>query len=294
MATLRSERDEREYDAVRCRRCDLLFAHPIPELGFETLQEVYNGWYADVQREGSGTDAGLQVLRDATARQMELVERHVRPGLALNVGATNRAMDILLSRGWKLRFVEVSEYAAGAARAQWGFEVTVSRFEDYSAEPGSFDFVKFGHVIEHFVDPAGATRHAARLLRPGGVLLVDTDNADGLKTRVELGIRGLLGEELAASVVKRLTHKNLHKRYGRLTPPEHLYTFSERNMSRLLESAGLEVLEVFKPAWGDPTWFPMPDLRRYSAAEKLFFNVDRIGARLGMGDVIAVLARKRA
>jgi hypothetical protein len=91
-----------------------------------------------------------------------------------------------------------------------------------------------------------------------------------------------------------LTKKNLSKRYGRLVPPVHLYTFSERNLRLLLEGAGFEVLEVFKPGWGDPTWFPLVNRQGLSAMERLFLGVDRLGARLGSGDVIAILARKRA
>jgi len=293
MATLTSERDGRTYDAVRCRRCRLLFAHPIPDFGFEQLQGVYDDFYMTAQRESSVDEPWLQAMRDATGRQMELAERFVRPGRALNIGATNRAMDVLIPRGWNVTFVEVSEYSARLAREQWGFDVIVSRFEDYQAPAGSFDLVKFGCVIEHFVDPVAATRHAADLLRSGGVIMVDTDNGDGLKTHVELAIRRLLGERLSAFVVKRLTNKNLRKRYGRLTPPEHFYTFSERNLVRLLDLTGFEILEVHKPAWGDPTWFPMTNLRRFSAAEQAFFTIDKVGARFGMGDVIAALARKR-
>ena len=106
-------------------------------------------------------------------------------------------------------------------------------------------------------------------------------------------VRRLLGERLSTQLVKKLTGKNLNKRYGRLTPPEHVYSFTEKSLSRLLQSAGFDILKVYKPAWGDPTWFPMANRQDFSLTERAFFLLDQLGARLGFGDVIVVLARKK-
>ena len=277
---------------MTCRDCHLVFAHPLPDLSFERLQDVYDADYTVSQREADAEAATSRLLRDATHRQMEIVERHVRKGSALNVGAMSSASAVLLERGWTLRVVEVSRYAAETARARWGFDVTISRIEDFEAPEGSFDFVKLGHVIEHLADPALVLRRVAAMLRRGGVLLIDTDNARGLRTQAELAARGILGETLATTLVRRLTGKNLRTRYGRLIPPVHLYCFSEKSMSRLLESAGLVVAEVYKPAWGDPTWFPLGDRSEMRMVERAFLALDQVGARFGRGEVLAMLARK--
>jgi SAM-dependent methyltransferase len=293
VALLQSEIDGKEYSAVKCRQCGLVFAFPIPELSFDALQNVYGEGYTEGQRKISTSDQAIRALRDAVSRQMDIVERHVEKGVALNVGAMSDAIKVLEERGWKLRIVEVSSYAAETARRLWGFDVTVSRIEDFECSPATFDFIKLGHVIEHLADPRLAVQRLATLLKPGGVILIDTDNAYGLKTQIEVTIRRLLGENLSASLVQKLTKKNLRKRYGRLTPPEHLYCFSEKSLTKLLEDAGFEVVRVFKPAWGDPTWFPLTDQSGFSTIEKIFIRLDQIGARFGFGDVIAVLAKKR-
>jgi 2-polyprenyl-3-methyl-5-hydroxy-6-metoxy-1,4-benzoquinol methylase len=41
---------------------------------------------------------------------------------------------------------------------------------------GSFDAVMFKQVLEHLVDPVGALRNAAQLLKPGGVMFVEVPN----------------------------------------------------------------------------------------------------------------------
>jgi SAM-dependent methyltransferase len=294
VATLLSEVDGREYKAVTCNSCALVFADPVPDLSFGSLQDIYGAAYTEGQREPDEKPDSLRVLRDATNRQMDIVEQYVQSGLALNVGAMSGAAKVLEERGWRLRVVEASQYAAQTARDRWGLDVTVCKIEDFQCAPNTFDFIKLGHVIEHLVDPRLALERLCRILRPNGVILVDTDNAGGLRTQIELSVRKLLGERLSVGLVKKLTKKDLRKRFGRLIPPVHLYTFSERSLVRLLAASGFDVISVRKPAWGDPTWFPLPDFSRMSAIERAFIKLDQVGAIFGNGDLISVLARKRA
>ncbi len=293
MATLTSDIDQECYQACRCRTCGLVFAYPMPQLSDEELQQLYGDDYTENQRSVSLADTHTtEILRTATHRQMEIVERYIPKGKALNVGAMNEAIAILPERGWDLKVVEVSGYAAETARRLWGLDVTVSRIEDFDAPPSSYDFIKLGHVLEHLFDPRKVIEKLATLLRPGGIILIDTDNASGLKTQVEVTSRRLLGEATAGTLVKKLTGKNLHKRYGRLTPPEHVYSFTEKSLIKLLTTSGYEVLETFKPAWGDPTWFPMANMQEFSRLERGFFLIDQVGTRLGAGEVVVVLAQK--
>lgn len=292
-ALLQSEVDGTEYSAITCNDCGLVFVFPIPDSSFRALQNVYAHGYTEAQRELGTSWQAIRALRDATGRQMDIVERHVQIGVALNVGAMSSAIKVLEERGWKLRIVEVSSYAAETARRLWGFDVTVSRIEDFECPPATFDFIKLGHVIEHLADPWLAMQRCSALLKSGVVILIDTDNAHGLKTQIEVTMRRLLGEGLSTRLVKTLTKKNLRKRYGRLTPPEHLYSFPAKSLAKLLEDSGFEIIRIFKPAWGDPTWFPLTDYRTFSIVEKMFIKIGQVGATFGFGDVIAVLAKKR-
>lgn len=292
MALLQSEIDDKEYQAVKCRQCGLVFAFPIPELSFTALQKVYGDDYVKGQRKTTLNEQATHVLQEATHRQMDIIEKYAVKGVALNIGAMSNAIKVLEDRGWRLRIVEVSGSAAETARRFWGLDVTVSKIEDFACPSATFDFIKLGHVIEHLANPKVVIEKCATLLKPDGVILIDTDNAHGLKTQIEVITRQVLGETLSAQLVKKLIRKNLRKRYGRLTPPEHLYSFSAKSLTKLLEDAGFEIIKVFKPAWGDPTWFPLVDQSSFSIIEKIFIRIDQIGAKFGFGEVIAVLAKK--
>lgn len=291
-ATLISEIDGREYRVMRCDACGLVFAFPLPELSLDALQVVYGKRYTDEQRQALAGSSRAEALARAAQAQMDLVEQYVDRGTALTVGAIGSSAQVLQTRGWKLKIVDASGYAAETASSLWGLEVTVSRIEDYECPPASLDLIRLGHVIEHLRDPRLALVKMREMLRPGGVILIETDNAQGLRTRVEVLTRRILGEGVAASVVARFTGKNLRKRYGRLLPPEHLYVFSERNLSKLLISLGFEIVRVIQPAWGDPVWFPLTHREQFGRVERAFLALDRLGARMGAGEVLVILARR--
>ncbi len=83
-----------------------------------------------------------------------------------------------------------------------------------------FDLVWFHHSLEHVPDPAGALQAAARLLRPGGRVVVRTP---------------VIGTAL-------------WERYGtdwwELDPPRHLFVFSAPALEAIATAAGLELEET--------------------------------------------------
>ncbi len=285
ITAFKSDLDGNFYHVIKCKRCGLLFVSPLPDLNPENVKKIYSDEYADKVYPISETT----MVEDALRRQMDIVEPYGRIGDILNVGAMSGECRILTERGWKLHTVDASAYAAERARKRWGFEVTVSRIEDFSPPPESYDFIKLGHVIEHLGDPSATLEHLHPMLRDGGLILIDTDNAAGLETRAEATITGLMRMKPVRRLAEGLAGKKYNLRYGRLTPPVHLYTFTMRSLTSLVKQKGFEVVKTFNAAWGDPTWFPLPSK---SILERAFVQIDRIGVKFGYGNVIAVLARK--
>ena len=74
------------------------------------------------------------------------------------------------------RGVERSGVAAQHARDQLGLTVDVGEFAELPLPEEGFDCVIFWHVLEHLRDPAAALRRSARLLTPGGLLVVAVPN----------------------------------------------------------------------------------------------------------------------
>ena len=235
--------------ALRCHQCRFVWANPLPELTVEVLNQIYDQAYTEEIRRLEMGELNYEILYRATLQQMNKVERMCGGiGTAFNVGAMSLTSKVLHDLGWDLTVVEISSYAAQSARKLWGIAVVEGRIEDVVLPQNYFDFIKFSHVIEHLADPLLVLNKLYGTLKPGGILLVETDNGNGLKTTIEIAVRAILGERLAANVVSRLTGKQLNKRYGRLLPYEYISLFDKQSLSQVLEYAGLTVVGIFCPA----------------------------------------------
>lgn len=110
-AELTSEKDNRDYTVYHCNSCGLLFVFPLPESSFDSLQDIYDEQYIEDQRQLTGQNVKTP-LDEAMNRQIDLVEQFISKGTALNVGAAGSACQVFIERGWRLKVVDVSEYAA--------------------------------------------------------------------------------------------------------------------------------------------------------------------------------------
>jgi 2-polyprenyl-3-methyl-5-hydroxy-6-metoxy-1,4-benzoquinol methylase len=293
VAIIEPEGLDDHYRALRCASCGVLFSHPRPSASQDVLQTIYDHSYTTAQQRGSDRDTHEQILYEATNRQMDLVEARVAKGTALNIGAMDIGSLVLRDRGRDVDVIDVSEHAAQIAAERWGLQVIVGKIEDVQLQRRHYDFVKVGHVIEHLQDPAYVLAKLHASMKDDGIILIDTDNALGMRSRIEYSMRSLVGERLASSIVRRVMGKNSRKRYGRLAPPVHLFTFTPTSLTGLLRRSGFSIEFILEPAWGDATWFPIHDSDRLHVIERLFLLIDRAGAKLlGHGEVLVVAGRK--
>jgi SAM-dependent methyltransferase len=128
--------------------------------------------------------------------------------------------------GHEVRGVEVSEPIAQEAREHLGAErVFVGTLDSVPEDlagfaRGSFDLVTMWDVVEHVPDPQQLLREARAMIRPGGHLLLETQNVDSR-------FANLLGQRW---------HHYKHQ--------EHIYHFNPSTVRRLLDQAGFEVVKL--------------------------------------------------
>lgn len=116
----------------------------------------------------------------------ERLIEHVEGATCLEIGCAMGMVTSRLSR--RCERVVVVEPTSAYAEVVAGMglpNVTVVQqlAEDFQTDD-RFDTIVLSHILEHVQNPDGLLRHCARLLEPGGVILVVVPNAGSLHRRI--------------------------------------------------------------------------------------------------------------
>jgi SAM-dependent methyltransferase len=174
------------FRLLSCRACGHLYQSPRPSP--EAIGAYYPAGYISFQPAVADLPSPLRrlELRRYYATRRRIVERAVAgPGRILDVGcATGNFLDAMRAAGWRAQGVEPSVEAAAYARERLGLDVLTGRLEDAALPSGAFDVVTLWDVLEHVHEPRATLAEAARLLRPGGALILGLPNPDSLEARL--------------------------------------------------------------------------------------------------------------
>ena len=155
----------------RCAACGYSFVDPpVPE---ERLLDCY-------RRAAGGhwdTSADVAGARNY-GHKRDLLVRHAPGRRVLDFGCYDGGFLAFLGETWDRAGIEPATEAAAVAASR-GVRVlgpTVESVDAAATEP--FDAVVVFDVMEHLTRPVETLAALARLLRPGGVMLVETGNSD--------------------------------------------------------------------------------------------------------------------
>jgi SAM-dependent methyltransferase len=203
------------YEIRDCTECDHRFTRP----RLEPQKHVDTAYGDDYFFSGGAGYSDYlseeQLLRARGQWYAKLLNRQTKPGQILDVGAAaGFILQGFIDSGWTGKGIEPNDRMASVARSRLGLEVFTGMLENL-AEELQYDAVSIIQVLPHFIDPKHAMSVVAKLLRPGGLLLIETWN------------RG--------SITARLLGKNWHE----YSPPSVLHWFDVNGVETLAKPFGL-------------------------------------------------------
>jgi 2-polyprenyl-3-methyl-5-hydroxy-6-metoxy-1,4-benzoquinol methylase len=224
-----------EFEVLRCRDCGVNFINERVEdnSGFVATYDF--------------TVAPLLVTKAANdIRQVE--EKLKAAGIAdlpgrslLDVGCgIGHFLQQAQGAGWNVSGLDLSPSVAAYAREHRGLSVKSGSIElTTSFPPASFDLITMFGVIEHLANPCCAVEECARLLRPGGVLFIQTPTEDGLMRRVGRLLYWASGGSVDFQVMQ------LYQMSG-----GHSICFNRRSMQALMVRYGFDILSLQPSTYG--------------------------------------------
>ncbi len=200
------------HSQVRCRGCGLLISQP--QAGPEELECFYRcRYYEETQIPNSNETVAKYRLHEWPLMQ-RLWTGWEPPGdaSAVEIGCGyGEMLSILRNEGFRVCGCDAGERAVAVCRTS-GFDVQRAWWPELPYAPGEADLALSLQVIEHVTDPRAFVRDQVALVRPGGVVVIATEDA--------------------------WTSQCAWERLGRQL---HTYVFQARHLRVLLEGAGCQV-----------------------------------------------------
>jgi 2-polyprenyl-3-methyl-5-hydroxy-6-metoxy-1,4-benzoquinol methylase len=206
------ERSTRGLKVYLCRHCGLLQSLPRIDRAARAPAAVSGGADWGNVRYGKGfrTTAALSLL----ARHVDLSADLSLLDVGSNRGSFAHAF-LEAAPASSIVAVEPDERVAESCRKLDRCELVQARIEDAALETGRFDIVHSCHTIEHLAEPAHVLADHWRVLKPGGLLVLDAPNSAILD---------------ADDIIEEWFID------------KHLYHFSARTLMRMVAAAGFEII----------------------------------------------------
>ncbi|MDQ3800474.1 MAG: class I SAM-dependent methyltransferase [Acidobacteriota bacterium] len=206
--------------ARRCRSCGLVYLNPRPAA--EEFARIYPPDYHAFEFSEKQFGFVFKVRRRLEAgRLLSWCKNLPENARLVDVGCGDGFHLELLrdfgEKSWNLEGVDADPRAASVAEKK-GLKVHNGLLENLDLPPDAYDLAFLIQTVEHVANPVELLREVRKILRPGGRLVIVTDNTDSLDFKL------------------------FKRRYwGGYHFPRHWNLFNQSTMRRLAEKTGMEV-----------------------------------------------------
>lgn len=212
-----------DYSIERCVSCGIGITSPFPS---GTDIEHANADIYRVDQRGSLYLRKRAYYERRYHSQLRNIQRFVSGGRLLDIGCNiGLFLSCARSAGFDVEGIEFNRESAAFGRKLFNLLIHTDSLDQINYPDQTFDVITMYDVLEHIPDLQDILASVRRILKPNGVLVVQSPNIDSLMAR------------LTGSF------------WNWLTPPDHLYHFTPSTMQRLITDQGFNIIQC-------TTWEP--------------------------------------
>jgi SAM-dependent methyltransferase len=272
--------------AVKCRGCGLVYLNPRPAM--TELDRIYPPDYHAFDFSADRYGFVYKVRQRLEAKRILKACKDLPDNARiLDVGCGDGFhLDLLQKFGkpsWRLEGIDMSDRAVEMGKLR-GLEIHQGTVQSMTIPEGTYDLAFMIATIEHVDQPLEVLQAVGKMLKPGGTVVMVTDNTDTLDFKWFQG-----------------------RHWGGYHFPRHWNLFSPLTIRRLAQEAQLEVVElktIVSPVnwvysirirlqdWGAPKWLVNQFSLNTPITLGIFTLFDMVNQFFGHGALLRVVLRR--
>ncbi len=272
--------------AVKCRGCGLVYLNPRPAMS--ELDRIYPPDYHAFDFSADRYGFVYKVRQRLEAKRILKACKGLPDNARiLDVGCGDGFhLDLLQKFGkssWQLEGIDMSDRAVEMGKLR-GLKIHQGTVQSMAIPEGTYDLAFMIATIEHVDQPLEVLQAVGKMLKPGGTVVMVTDNTDTLDFKWFQG-----------------------RHWGGYHFPRHWNLFSPLTIRRLAQEAQLEVVElktIVSPVnwvysirirlqdWGAPKWLVNQFSLNTPITLGIFTLFDMVNQFFGHGALLRVVLRR--
>lgn len=173
---------------IKCSECGLLYVNPRQrEPDVELVKTFDADWVLAHSKTSNKWRFEKEVLqtRDYETTRKILSETYPNRGTLIEIGCgMGYLLKFFQSDGWNTIGIEPNAGLSAYGQRELGLKTLEGTLDEAKFEANSVDVAVMMHVIEHVPDPMSTMIEVFRILKPGGLFVLETPRYDTLMFRI--------------------------------------------------------------------------------------------------------------
>lgn len=223
------------FPVLQCKVCLLVYVYPQPD-NSEIKREYDDDLIFSSKESKNWLKHCEKDLARLWLRRISKITKFKNTGKILDVGCgTGDFVKHLAPSVWKVYGTEYSPQMARVAQDRCRIDVFIGFLKQAQYENESFDAVTMWHVLEHVPDPSSEIREIFRILRKGGLIVIEVPNLNFiLKKSYKMPLsRNMHLTHFTASTLSKMLADNGFK--VRLIESTHTGFFREQSLKAFIK-----------------------------------------------------------